>query len=44
MLVKIRLLCSIYVINIGINFIFILVVSQKTTQERVHIVIQEVKF
>ena len=32
MLVKIRLLSSIYVINIGIRFIFILVVSQKNNR------------
>jgi len=43
MLVKIRLLSSICVINIGIHFIFILVVSQKVTNERFYIVIQEVK-
>jgi hypothetical protein len=43
MLVNIRVLSSICVINTGIHFIFILVVSQKVTNERVYIVIQEVK-
>jgi len=43
MLVKIGLLSGIYVINIVIYFIFTLVVSQKITEERVYIVIPEVK-
>jgi len=44
MLVKIGLLSRIYVINIGIHFIFTSAVSQKNkTEERVYIVIQEVQ-